>query len=498
LACAPSFGQDLLVRGGQVLRPDGRIERAEVEIRSGAIERVGPAIRGSAPELSAEGCLVLPGLINAHYHSGENFNPGRYENLPLDLWFIHSHQVTRSEPPSSDVIYARTMLGAMQMLRSGITCVVDFLFEAPEITIGTLEPVISAYRDAGLRATVLLGVSDLPFADSLPLTEAEREAWTEEAEPPSVAAIMEVAEAAVERWHEPGGAIGIGIGPSAPQRCSDELFERSLELCRRRGLVWQTHILETRIQALTARERHDGRSFIEVMAQRGQLDRDTTLVHTVWLSDRDISLIAEHGCTTVHCPASNLRLGDGVAPVPALLRAGVRVALGTDGRGCDENLDMIELARLAALLHKVRGDDHRRWLSAREAMTMMTTAASAPAGHGERLGRLEPGARGDLILVPQESISFAPLHDPVRQLIYGASGRDVRTVVTDGRVVVSDGELTGVDAPAMLEQCRREAAEELAGAPPRDEAAQRLEELVAGMLERSRAADLEIAAQLPS
>lgn len=495
-----TMGADLLVRGGNVLALDGGPERSDVLIREGVIERVEESIAssGDAPELDASGAYVLPGLINAHFHSGENFNPGLYENLPLDLWFIHSHQVTRTEPPSRDAIYARTMLGAMLMLRNGVSCVVDFLFEAPEISIETLEPVVEAYRDAGMRATILLGVTDRTFADSLPLTEAEREAWSDEAEPPTLERIMSVATEAVDRWHEDGGLIGIGMGPSAPQRCSDELMEQSLELCRSRGLAWQTHVLETKTQAMTAREWHQGSSFVEVLAEQGQLGPGSTLVHTVWLSDRDIELMADAGSSAVHCPASNLRLGDGVAPVPALLRAGVNVALGTDGRGCDEPLDVIELARLTALLNKARGDDHHRWVSARESLKMATANGSVPAGHGDRLGRLEPGARGDLIVVPGDAPAFMPLNDPLRQLVLGGSGRDVRDVVVDGEVVVRDGALGRVDEAAMMKSARHFAEAEFSAAPVGGEAALRLEALLGGLMERTRAANLEIDSYIPS
>ena len=395
---------DLLVRGGDIISVAGVANRGDVLIRAGTIERVDNSISApGTPELNATGCYVVPGLINAHYHSAENFNPGLYENLPLDLWYIHSHQVTRTQPPSRDAIYARTMLGAAQMLRNGITCVVDFLFEAPEISVESLEPVVQAYRDAGMRATILLGVTDKTFADSLPLTDEERAAWSDEAEAPSVDRIMSVATEAVERWHQPGGLIGIGMGPSAPQRCSDELMQRSLELCRSRGLAWQTHVLETKTQAMTAHDWHRGSSFVEVMTESGQLDQGTTLVHTVWLSRRDIELIAERGAGVVHCPVSNLRLGDGVAPVPSLLRAGIPVALGTDGRGCDEQLDVLELARLTALMGKARGEGHHDWISAVDGFRMATANASVPAGHGEGLGRIAPGARGDLTIVRSDT-----------------------------------------------------------------------------------------------
>jgi cytosine/adenosine deaminase-related metal-dependent hydrolase len=254
--------------------------------------------------------------------------------------------------------------------------------------------------------------------------------------------------------------VGIGLGPSAPQRCTDELLDATMAMARERDLVWQTHVQETRTQAVTAAAWHK-HSFIDGLSRRGLLGPEATLVHTVWLDDRDRALMAGSGTAAVHCPYSNLRLGDGVANVPALLRAGVDVGLGTDGRGCDETLDMLELTRLTGLLHKVHGLAPEDWLTAREAFTMATQAGSRCAGHGNTLGRVESGARADLVLLRRDTPTFAPLHDPVRQLVFGATSRDVRTVIVDGRVVVDDGELVGVDMPRLLEDAARHAAAEL-------------------------------------
>jgi 5-methylthioadenosine/S-adenosylhomocysteine deaminase len=489
-----TMANDLLIHGGRLALDS--LSELDVLIEGGEITRIGPGVEAppEAERLDASGMVVFPGLINAHMHSGENFNPGLYENLPLDLWFVHSHQVTRIEPLSPDAIYTRTMLGAALMLRSGTTSCVDFLFEAPEITLDTLEPVVQAYRDAGMRATILLGVADKPFVESLPLPNGAG-AGSREAAPPTLESIMDLACAAVDRWHEPGGLIGIGLGPSAPQRCSRELLEQTLEFARSRRLVWQTHVLETKSQAYTSRRWHD-QSFVELLADRGMLGPEATLVHTVWLSDRDIELMAKTRTTAVHCLLSNLRLGDGIARLPALRDAGVRVALGTDGRGCDETLDMLELAKMTALVHKARGGDYRRWTTAAEALEMCTSSASVCTGHGERLGRIETGAKGDLILLPLDSPALTPLHDPVRQLVYGVPSADIHTVVVDGRVVVKDGDPVGIDMARVTEQAAGYAADSLAGERPADAAV--LESLVDEMYQQVEDTELDIDSYLRS
>jgi guanine deaminase len=488
----------LVIKGGEVLEADAPPRRADVLVRGGVIEAVGSVeVPDGARLIDASGDYVVPGLINSHYHSGENFNPGLYENLPLDLWFVHSHQVTRSSPPSPEVIYARTMLGAMQMLKMGTTAVVDFVFEAPEISVETLEPIVRAYRDVGMRATVLLGVADKPFSDSLPLDAAARAAWSEEASPPSLERIMSVAREAIDRWHEPDGLIGIGFGPSAPQRCSEQLFTETLEVARAESLAWQTHVLETKTQAWTARSWHGGRSFVDVMDERGMLGDHASLVHTVWLSDSDIETMARTRTTAVHCPFSNMRLGDGIARVPAMRRAGMRVGLGTDGRGCDEPLDMLELARVTALVHKARGEHHSQWPTANDALSMVTREGSICTGHGDRLGRIEPGAHGDLLVVRGDSITFTPLHDPVRQLVYGGSSRDLRAVVVGGEVTVEDGSLTRVDEADLVARAREAAAAEMPYLTGGD-GAERLEALVEAMYREAESQTLDVDSYIPS
>jgi cytosine/adenosine deaminase-related metal-dependent hydrolase len=491
-------GGTLVVRGGEVIEAGAPPRRADVLVRDGVIAAVGEVeTPDGARELDARGDYVVPGLINAHYHSNENFNPGLYENLPLDLWFVHSHQVTRTAPPPPDVIYARTMLGAMQMLRTGTTAVVDFVFEAPEISVATLEPIVRAYRDAGLRATVLLGVADKPFSESLPLEESERASWSDEASPPTVERILDVGREAIDRWHEPDGLIGIGFGPSAPQRCSERLFVETLELARSRSLAWQTHVLETKTQAWTARSWHDGRSFVEVLDEREMLGDHASLVHTVWLTDRDIEALARTRTTAVHCPFSNLRIGDGIARVPAMRRAGVRIGLGTDGRGCDETLDMLELTRVTALLHKPKGEHHSRWPTADDALSMVTREGSICTGHGDRLGRIEPGAHGDLLVVRGDGIAFTPVHDPARQLVYGGASRDLRAVVVAGEVTVQDGRLTRVDEREMLARARDAAAAEMPYLTGGGGAA-KLEAIVEGMHRRAESQALDVHAYIPA
>ena len=480
---------DLVVRGGDVLTANGTMERADVSIRAGKVAEVGQvAANPDVPVVDATDCFVLPGLVNAHMHSGENFNPGLYENLPLDLWFVHSHQVTRPVPPSPEAIYTRTLLGAFLMLRNGTTSAVDFLYEAPEITSETLEAVVRAYSDIGMRATILLGVADKTFLESLPLDDEARAAAAAEASPPSLERVIEVARNGIDRWHDPQGLIQIGLGPSAPQRCTEELLQATWDLACEKDLVWHTHVLETKTQAYSAHLWH-GRSFLHELSDKGFLGNRTAVVHAVWLDDDDISLLAESGTTMIHCLLSNLRLGDGIARLPDLISAGVRVALGTDGRGCDESLDMLELVKTTALVHKVHGYPYTTWPSAADVLRMATEDAAPATGSSLELGVLRPDAAGDLIVVSGTSQALNPLNDPIRQIVYGNASRDVDTVVVDGRVVVRAGSVQNID-PEVLFMSVRRYLDEVRGTSGSTAEVQKLEDEVRAVYEKAEAASL--------
>lgn len=444
----------LRVTGG-LIEQGGQLVRADLLVKDGVITALGrvPELP-DAEDLSASNCIVVPGFVNAHMHSGENFNPGLYENVPLDLWFLHSHQVLRERTPDRDEIYIRTLLGAVRMLHAGTTAVGDFLFEAPTITPASVEPVLAAYRDVGLRVVLILGVSDRPYLQSLPWSgdlvpdEAVEEPPAQDAEE-----ILAMVTEVIERWHTPGGMVQVGLGPSAPQRCSERLLLETMRLAKERDLVWHTHVLETRSQACTGPKWY-GHSFVEQLHQLELLGSRTSLIHGVWLSQGDVDRVATTGTNVVHCPVSNLRLGDGVSPIPALLKHAINVGLGTDGRGCDEQLDALGLAQQTALLHKVWGTPYQEWITAKQALAMVGPAGASCLGLGGQANGLQVGATADFVLVDLESVTFTPLNDFHRQLVYGGQPGDLRAVVIDGRRVVDAGRVVTIDEAALLREVR--------------------------------------------
>jgi 5-methylthioadenosine/S-adenosylhomocysteine deaminase len=438
----------------------------------------------AAPDAEVVDCsrfLVVPGMVNAHNHSNENWFRGMWDNLPLEPWMLFSYPALAAPAQSPDEIYLRTVFGAIEQLRSGATCVVDFLYELDGFTTESLEAVVRAYRDVGLRAVIALGIGDRAYHETVILEEGlvspELVSRLEADRPPSWDEWERFVRDAVERFHRPDEGISICPGPSGPQRCTDEMLAGCAALTDELDLVMHIHVLETRMQAVSA-QRMYGKTLVEHMDAIGFLSPRVCFAHGIWLTPGDISLVRERGVTIAHNPASNLKLGSGLAAVPRLLGEGVNVALGTDGMSSNDGLDMYASLKLAALLHKLWAIDYEEWLGAREAWQLATEGGAAAAGDREGLGRIAPGRRADLVLLDLESHVFTPLNQPLHQLAFGSTTLAVDSVLVGGRWVVRDGRVTGVDEDDVLARVR-ETGREIVGRF--DEAFELGKQLLAGL-----------------
>jgi 5-methylthioadenosine/S-adenosylhomocysteine deaminase len=438
----------------------------------------------ASPDAEAVDCsrfLVVPGMVNAHNHSNENWFRGMWDNLPLEPWMLFSYPALAAPAQSPDEIYLRTVFGALEQLKSGATCVVDFLYELDGFTMDTLDAVVRAYRDVGLRAVIALGIGDRAYHETVILEEGlvsrELVERLESDRPPSWDEWERFVRDAVERFHRPDEGISICPGPSGPQRCTDEMLAGCAALADELDLVMHIHVLETRMQAVSA-QRMYGKTLVEHMDAIGFLSPRVCFAHGIWLTPGDISLVRERGVTIAHNPASNLKLGSGLAAVPRLLGEGVNVALGTDGMSSNDGLDMFASLKLAALLHKLWAIDYEEWLGAREAWQLATEGGAAAAGDRDGLGRIGPGRRADLVLLDLESHVFTPLNEPLHQLAFGSTTLAVDSVLVSGRWVVRGGRATGVDEDELLAGVR-ETGREIVGRF--DEAFELGKQLLAGL-----------------
>jgi 5-methylthioadenosine/S-adenosylhomocysteine deaminase len=454
---APSV--TLVLRDGLVDLGGGRFEREDVAVEGGRIAAVGGSVESTQGEvLDCSRFAVVPGMVNAHAHSNENWFRGLWDNLPLEPWMLFSYPVLAAPSQSPDEIYLRTLLGGIELLRSGATTVVDFLYDDED----ALEPVVRAYRDLGLRALIAIGMGDRAYHETVVLDEGlvsqDLIEQLEREKPPSWNEWADVTRRAVERFHRPEEGISICPAPSGPQRCTDEMLAGCAALADELGLMIHIHVLETRMQAVSG-QRMYGRTLPEHLDSLGFLSPRVCFEHGIWLTPSDIELVRDRGVTIVHNPVSNMKLGSGIAPVPQLLGRGVNVALGTDGMCSNDGNDMFATLKTAALLHKLWEIDYQEWLGADEAWRIATVGGAVAAGDRDGLGILEPGRRADMVLLDLDSLVFTPLNDALRQLALCSTTLALSSVLIGGEWRVRDGRVTGVDEAAVLAEARKRGPE---------------------------------------
>ena len=453
----------VILKGGLVDTGDGEFERVDVVVEDGRITAVGSDAAGAGAEGEVIDCgrlAVVPGMVNAHCHSNENWFRGRWDNLPLEPWMLFSYPALAGPVQSSRETYLRTLIGGLEMVHSGATCVVDFLYEMAGFTDESLAAVVEAYRDLGLRALIVLGMGDRAYHETVVLDEGlvdgaliER---LEQEKPPTWDEWEAFTRRAVERYHRPDEGISIALGPSGPQRCTDPFLQACAALADELDLQIHIHVLETRMQALSGGKMY-GKTLPEHMHALGFLGPRVNFEHGIWLTPRDIEIVRDTGTTIVHNPISNMKLGSGICPVPRLLDHDVNVALGTDGMSSNDGNDMFAALKVAGLLHKLWDIDYERWLGAPEAWRMATAGGAQAAGDAAGLGRIEAGRRADLVLLDLDSAVFTPLANPLHHVVFGSTTTALRSVMIGGRWVVRDGQVTGVDEPAILAEVRETA-----------------------------------------
>jgi cytosine/adenosine deaminase-related metal-dependent hydrolase len=384
-------------------------------------------------------------LIDAHYHSPDNLNIGLLPDAPLELWSLASVPARGSSP---ELLQVAARLGAAQLLRGGVTGVIDMVRPWPALTPAALDAVAEAYLGTGLRVAIAPVVRDLPVVHTLPLDRAVQGPDEPAANPSEQ---LEINEAFFGRWHGRAGRIQVHVGPSAPTRCSDALLDAAFDLARRLDTITHTHALETRAQAEQARRRW-GQSLLRHLDALGALGPKTVLAHLVWPEADEPELLADRGVITVHNPTSNLALGSGRAPLPDLLAAGVTVALGTDAATCNDGLSMFESMKLATIVHRPDTPDWRRWPSASDALRLATRGGAAALGLAHELGRIEVGCLADLVVLDVQHPSLVPLKTPVRQVVMRGEPDLVRHVLIGGQLVVRERQFIDLDWDSIVHE----------------------------------------------
>ncbi|MFI0977100.1 amidohydrolase [Streptomyces sp. NPDC021093] len=411
---------DLLIHGGDVLTMDESgtvVTEGSVAVRDGSIVAVGTDLpHEAAATIDATGCLVLPGLINTHTHLAMTLFRGAADDVDLQE-FLARVIPAEAEQLTPGNVAAAVRLAIAESVRAGVTSALDMYWfhEAAE----------QAARDAGWRLHAGPTFMDVPGPpDSR--AYADRLGW---------------ARLSLESRTAAPGTRPVVFAHSAYTLAPEQLVD-IFALAREFGALIHIHASENAGEVAMVSGQY-GKRPVELLDAHGLLGPDVLLAHAVDLTPDEIAALAHSGTSVAHCPVSNLKLGCGIAPVPALLDAGVTVGLGTDGAVSSNTLDMVGAIRQAALIHKAGGDPTA--VNAEQAVRMATVEGARALGLGDALGSLEVGKRADLIVLDTGRPHLTPRHDPYAMLAYAAQASDVRDTVVDGRVLMRDRTLLTLD-----------------------------------------------------
>jgi 5-methylthioadenosine/S-adenosylhomocysteine deaminase len=425
---------DLLLAGGIVVTMDPRhtvFNPGAVAVRGNAIVAVGPRDQVSARyraarTLDASDTLVMPGLVNGHTHLPMTMFRGLADDLPLDTWLQQYIWPSEREFLSPEHVRWGTLLGAAEMLRGGVTTFCDMYFYEDDVA--------TVAHEAGLRGIVSQAFLDFPTPQGLDVEQ--NVAYTEQL---------------IARW-QGNDRIIPAIAPHALYTVSPPLLERLHALAVQHDVPLVIHLAETKNESQQIAAKY-GASPVRALAKLGLLEPRLIAAHCVWVDAEEQALLARSRVGVAHCPRSNLKLADGVAPVPDMLAAGVRLGLGTDGAASNNKIDLFAELDAAALIHKaVRLDPLA--VPAAAAVEMATIGGARALGLDRLIGSLEVGKRADVILLDLDEDNLVPLYNPLSHLAYAARSADVRTVVVDGHIVLEDGKLLTIDEAEVRRQGR--------------------------------------------
>ena len=412
-------------------------------------------------EINGRGHLLLPGLVNGHFHSSVNHMKGRLDSHPLELFMLYESPALEVLKPTPREAYVRTLLGAMEMIKGGVTAVQDDAFFVPFPTPDIIDAVMQAYADSGMRATVALDQPELAELDKLPflhdLLPASMRA--ELARPPDHGPqhLLHCYSHLISRWHgAASGRLSAAVSCSAPQRVSPEYFGALDDLSRKYSIPFYAHMLETKLQRVLAAEqpRFAGRSLVRYTADLGLLSSRMNVIHAIWVDDDDLDLIASAGAVIAHNPISNLRLGSGIMPFRRILDRGIPVCLGSDEAIADDAINLWAVAKLTGLIHNITSPDCETWPKAPEILTCLFEGGARAMGKGAELGRIAVGQLADLVLINLDTLPFVPLNDLRRQLVYCEDGRSVVLTMVAGRMAFADGKVQTVDEADLRAEAR--------------------------------------------
>lgn len=419
----------LLIENADILTLDGEdriLLQADLAIDGKTIVAVGQAPAGFVADdkIDARDHVALPGFFNAHTHAAMTLQRGYAEDLDIARWFNERIWMMESALTEEDV-YWGAALAACEMIRSGTVGFADHYFWMPQ--------VMRVVAESGMKALLSWGVFGSDFAAEMGSTTLER-----------------TADFVSEFQNSANGRVKTILGPHSPYISSAKFLARTADMARQLGVGCHIHVAETREQLEKSLQEH-GKTPVRYLADLGIFDNPSIAAHAIHITDEDIEILRDKRATVVQCVKTHMKLAMGTTRVPDLIKAGVNVALGTDGPASNNDLDMLEVTRLSALIQK--HDRHDATLMPSMQVLKLATQNGARAMGFANSGVLQVGADADLILVDMRRPHLVPRHDLAANLVHSARGGDIAYVLVDGKILLRKGELTTLDE----EKIRREA-----------------------------------------
>ncbi|MGP1469979.1 MAG: amidohydrolase [Schwartzia sp. (in: firmicutes)] len=414
-----------LIKNASLLLPDGRVTEGNLAVEGQTIAAVGETEENWAADavIDGTGKFAIPGFVNAHTHISMTLLRSYADDMKLMDWLENKIWPVEAKMKKED-IYWGAMLAAVEMIRSGTTTFADMY--------GDMDKVAEATIESGLRGVLARGM--------IGVAPNGQQAFEENKE-------------LYRNFHGAGeGRLTVMFGPHAPYTCPPDFLRQVAEAAAAYQAEIHIHLSETKGEVENCLKEH-GMTPIALMERVGILERGVLAAHCVHVTAEDIALMKKYDVRIAHNPGSNMKLASGVAPVPEMLKAGLCVALGTDGASSNNNLDMLEEVRLAGLLHKVHTLDPLA-VPAWEAVRMGTEGGARAVGI-KNVGRLEKGALADVVLLDMRGAEWCPKFDLVSLLAYSASSRSVDTVMVNGKVLMEKGEMLSLDEERICYEANR-------------------------------------------
>lgn len=408
---------------------NARLWTGEQEYKNGCVLVEGNRIAyagnmAGAPEFAADevidakGGIVAPAMYNAHSHAAMTLLRGVGSDKPLMDWLGDIFPI--EDRLDDEIVYAGSILACMEMLRRGCACFNDmYMF---------MDATAKAVRDTGMRALLARGFT---AEENLEKNIQLFEDWNGTA----------------------NGRVKVAIAPYAEYGVSEELFRKSVDAANALDTILHTHASETQAEVEACMERHGGLTPVRLMHELGLFSRHCVAAHCVWVNDEEIDILRENGVYVAHNPASNCKLGSGIAPVQKMLDAGVRLALGTDGAASNNGLDMIADMRLMSLLQKATLRDAAA-MDAKTALSIATRGGAQACGFMDA-GLVKEGNLADLIVFDAQAENLTPVFDVPSALVYAAQGLNVRMTMVDGQFAYREGRFPLFDADSALVEARK-------------------------------------------